>query len=530
MHSLNNRTPNYGSELYAFVAEYARLEGNGIDLEIGVLRENMQYPVLQFNAEEANVVSKLMDSDSQKLAGLKSNAISAKPGPALIQLFDFIATIDDFDNKLEVARAQIQRLGFVATHSNLRQEIMAPDCRPWGYQEHFPKIDTLDPQGNRMTCGQALGCPVIYDPGEIIKNGDLRGQSKYDPPIRAKTPNELNHDEAHLLDYTLFQLLYALEQGLFKAVHTRVFEVDLAADIDYERGERIELESGSWINQFHKEHKWVPVTCTGHTRNLTLLQAKEHDLRYYPGNRFWREYLRKGMPETKLHECYKPNDKQFRNLGGAIGMFYVTASKDTSSTDEQQAIEMGKVLREMKIEEMEKAMESLYFHPIHASANLGKAFRKTLSTLFRDRLVAIQNLNYHEQMSVAFAKGAGGGEPLGHKNANIAAAMRTGRAVVGPRMIPLYKNLQDKTVQLPDAYNEAWDGSLVLRPDINPVYSSSLSYTANAFKIQRKPKSKSEYLPVLYDLDVSGGWHPNPVEFYLKRNSKEARLIEFFTN
>ncbi len=524
------RAPAYHQLLQAFIERYVALDGRNGAAELHRLQATLGRP-LSYTLDEGRVFMQLGANNAYLTGVTTSQQLAAREydstGPALLQLWDFVATMDKFDAYLTQAVQRIERLRDESgSFVELKASFPPSDLRPWGFHETYPNFNTQDQHDVRVTTGQVLGSPVIYDPKRVIFVEDAKEFERVSA-IRAKTANERSQDEAHILQFHVLQTLYALTQGLFSVELTPVRMMNLSNILNpplnlvqlagvYDAGS-LDTRAGTlWINGYFANDKNVVLPNAFNpeqmSHNLLAIRAKDTDLRNYPDNRFFREKLRSGLGVDVINRMYKPRRPQFQvlnRIGGAIGM-YITLSQNEEKTN--RVIELdGK--------DITHAMASLKFHPISASPNLAKAFASELLQYFTARVFNLISANVVGQArNIARSKAMN----PSHFLQSIALA-RKGRIECSTGTIPRFSDWNGNNVSLNDAYvYDQKSKQLVLASHVNPEYTCvpTLSVVSHAYTIQPQPPIfESAYTPVSY----------NGIEFFVPTNSISRHVIEQYT-
>lgn len=408
----DKRTPAYAALLPSFAENYITIENKNAGVELKNLQNKLGKP-LEYRRNEAQY---FVDSGTDYFTGTLTatqigNRETESTGPALLQLWDFIATMDQLDVFLQQSKQRILRLDrFSRSFSELKSTFPPPDLRPWGFHETFPESNVLDADGITVTTGQALGAGSIYDPGRVIYADDAVAEERLEHPIRTKTSNELSQDEAHMHQFQVIQVLYALAQGLFRVDLTRVNTMDLrefkSADDDatlfglasmYETFDRQDRQWRSdrtvWVNGFltGDDHLTLPdkYDPSNVIHQLLITRPKNIDMRNYPDNRFYRELLRGGITKQTSDIMYMPREVPLsQKNGGAIGIFITVSPPGITGLNH---------VVELTTHDIPNAFKSLAFHPMYACRALGLAFEKDMHTHFLRRIVDLIALNKTHQ-------------------------------------------------------------------------------------------------------------------------------------
>jgi hypothetical protein len=557
------RQPGYQRKLTPFVDEFCKIYPS-VNTHLQTLASRFGYGNgLNYTKSEAQ---SLKETDSTTGTGdvatftgifTSTEGRQQNEGAPVLQMYDFISTMDDLDRKCTDLHQQLSVQS--ADRSALRKSLAASDMRPWGFHVTFPDLYQTTSDGYRVCIGQQLGEELIYDPYRVIagkKTKPLLGlYNRWRGPYRKKTEYELAQDEAHLLQYTTLRDLYSLTQGLFRCYVTFSHDItDTFFDLPSNKtlqtatelygGGRGVVRAPYYINKFNEagrvfDEKFSPYFGTENKGNaitnaLMLLQAKDTNLSHYKDNRFHAEFARNGLPRDAPHPQYAYGWKEpiaspasagtdaettvastpspFQNDGGAIGWRLVSTK--------------GKV-KTITAEMINDAMRTLEFHPIYVCPDLGKAFERSgLRRYFSQRVQQLQSNNIAEQqLNFGTFSPLGSQDPLQYKKLSTS----DGRISCYPGTTPTFtKGPTGPLEPLNNVYSyDAASGKYIVGREYVQNVNCVKSFSASAFLVDKKSESERarshRFIPVEY-YNPGGG----TVEFFVDADSKPAHLLQYF--
>lgn len=401
-----DRDAEYKKYLKEFIKEYICLEElevpgtqailNRFRDELASLKNNVGYGFL-FNDEESRY---LLEDFGKNASGVMSvnDVIEGRERslPALIQLYDYVRTLDELYGRLNMFEASI------CTGNVPINDIPHVDNREWGFVEVCPERNVLDDDDIDITIGQDFRCN-IYDPNMVIFD-DKKYSEEMIVSVRRKHNNERAQDEACLYGYTLVNELTAVSQGLFKVYRTKANELDTERLFQVESGtisdvlERYKsltkkhVPIGRWINAailgfnvdvlFNADGEFI---YQNHfVTNIATLVPKITNLKLYKDNRFERELKRHMISKRRVEErfAYDPTlePPKRHKTGGAIGCKVVNPGT-------------GLNFFKSSVDDIMASYGALQFHPIFACKNLSIAYNKTLGPYFRYKLERVSRMN-----------------------------------------------------------------------------------------------------------------------------------------
>ncbi len=561
------RQPGYQRKLTAFVDEYCKIYPN-VNTYLQSLAARFNYGNgLNYTKSEAQSLkstdSTSGTSDPNTLSGVYTGAsggFNKEKSAPVLQMYDFIATMDDLDRQCTQLHQQLSVSS--ADRSILRKSLAASDMRPWGFHVTFPDLYQTTSDGYRVCIGQQLGEELIYDPFKVILEGKRSNKMIYDKkagPYRKKTEYELAQDEAHLLKYQTLNDLYALTQGLFRCYVTFTHEITSkmitddtlnntleAAEMHYNSTRGV-VRSPYYINKFNEAGDAFVASHNSKFKDdipdspvrqaLYMLQAKDPNLNHYKDNRFMHEFFRDGLPKddpTIKHmytyvdktlaaggdqEFANKSEQPFDNPGGAIGWRIVWVDpKDKTN----------RIVKQITAEHINAAMKLLTFHPIYVCPDLAMAFEKSeLRRYFSQRLQQLQSNNIAEQqLNFGTFSELGARDPLQYKKLSTA----DGRISCYPGTTPTFtKGPTGPLEPLNNVYTyDAATGKYIVGREYVQNVNCVKSFSASAFIINKKHREEgkeksNEFIPVQYNNPGGGS-----VEFYVRDESVSGDLLKYF--
>jgi len=561
------RSDGYGKLLQSFVEKYKELSGSSteIDTAFQIILKATVNKQIQYDATEAHILSTLGRNHDAQYTGVKSTKGERADTPALLQMYDFIATMDEFDRHLTNTERLINSMTTeVGNFTTIQKRIPPSDLRPWAFHRTFP-ADTkvMDEHDIEMTVGQQLFEPIIYDPdNDILSTSILQPKGGR---IREKTANERAQDEAHLLGYETIKTYFALGQGLFKVEHTPVNLINIAAlhtamdglpgsdewatsltglqaSEAYTSASAESIQKQSWVNGMtHTSSVWCSVQQIkiGHPYyDILTVMPKETDLKRYTNNRFHLEHTRRNfISEQDDILLYRPardvmdarraqqdyNNPQYTKRfqrGGPIGMFKVCWPKRDVQYGANTVIQVTG-------DDVLEAMKNMYWHPIHASANLAVAYRNNgLFQHFTTRVFQLIKKNTMKKSQTPLNSSAVDPTHF-RKNMTIASQLQRrakARSRLRPTALPRYRTFTGEEIHPLFAYNlDSFLRELNLNGAIRPSITEGVYHAVTIPRPMTKHPSK--YSPVEYT--SSSG---DPVRLFVQNETPAALLLQHFAS
>lgn len=559
--SQSTRTAAYAALVPVFVEAYIKLFDD-TKKKIFLAKLGSVFAKI-FDIQESEQVLSEEKDNSGKWTGVEQLNNSAP----LLQMYDFIHTMDQFDRDLQLLDLQIQSMSTtVGAFSEIQKKIPPSDLRPWAFHKTFPSKSVMDEHDIEMTIGQQLFEPVIYDP-----NNDLITSSFPLPfnreRVREKTANERAQDEAHLLHYTLIGHYFALGQGLFQIRHTPAYSIAMDAMRNTMNTRAGVIGSEQWRTSLTNvnakgaykipktkipEKSWIN-SMTGTDRALcrveTLIANQPYDallvimpkdvqLKRYPANRFHLEYEKRqfiGQEDDEL--MYKPFDDVYHHIteergqhvttsddligGGPIGMYKVCwPFKKTLYEQTNTVIQISG-------SDIKESMSQMSWHPIFASPKLAEAYRDNgIFQNFTFRLFDLIEKNQVAKKQTPLDSSAS--DPTKFmRNMSIASQLQhryRARTYVCPGPIPRYQGHRGSSMMPLEAYvANPYHSQLTLKSSVNPQTGTG---SFHATTIPRAfPKPLTKYSPVAYH--TKGG---QPVRLFIQNETPAALLLQHFAS